>query len=358
MHPILFTWKVPLSWLPYGGQASWLFANWRLFAVLFAISFAAYLWATSPDRKTPQPIVAWGGGLASLAFGGVLGFLGVIYLGKLELHTYGVLISIAFLFGIMLSTREARRTGEDPDRILDLAFWILISSIVGSRLLFIVTTWEEYWRDLAQAPIWYQSRLFRIWEGGLVFHGGLIGALLATWWFVRRYKMNFLKIADIVVPTVALGQFFGRLGCFSAGCCHGKATDVSWGVVFQDGLALKGIAVHPTQLYEACACLLIYAAILYVRSEKRYHGAGLLTYLFLYPIARFVIEMYRGDDSRGYLFFYDLLKDSKGFELLTWGQMISILLFALGIGLWLWLRSQANLSLAPSASASPAPARR
>src|SRR6188472_390546 len=142
------------------------------------------------------------------------------FFGFFKLHTYGLMIAIAFLVGMQLAQREAKRVdlseARDFDQfVLDLCFWILIVSMIGSRILFIIVNWgKEYSRD--------PGKIFRIWEGGLVFYGGLLSAIAFSIYYSRKKDRDFLQIADMLIPTVALGHFFGRLGCFSAGCCWGK----------------------------------------------------------------------------------------------------------------------------------------
>jgi phosphatidylglycerol:prolipoprotein diacylglycerol transferase len=360
MYPVLIDWKIPASWGNLAGPSSWLYAQWKLLAVIFGVVFVAYLWATDPDQGHKRKGAAWLTSIASLILGGALALVGLVALGEVKLHTYGVMIAVAFLVGILLTIREGRRIGLDADRVLDLAFWILIFSMVGSRVLFIITEWSSYWSDLMLNKPLFQKKLFRIWEGGLVFHGGLIGGLLATFFYVRKYKLNFFLLADTVVPVVALGQFFGRVGCFSAGCCHGKPCDLSWAVTFPPGIAIPG-ALHPSQLYEASAVLLIFFILLWQRSIKRFHGQVVIVYLMLYAIVRFFLEIFRGDISRGFLFEFDFIQSAQGPDILTWGQMISLLLFALAFILIPLAKAyQAHLAAksAPSVKPRPAKARR
>lgn len=222
-----------------------------------------------------------------------------------ELHSYGVLIAIGFLLAMILAAREARHEGEDPDRIIDLAFYVLLTGLAGARLLYILTKLPEYIASPAQ--------VLRFWQGGLVWYGGFIAAVLYVAWYCRRHRLPFFKYADIVVPYMALAHAFGRLGCFAAGCCFGSPTQMPWGVVFPDGsivhqaqqsAGLVGLAdaplpVHPTQLYEAAVELTLFAVLLWLRGRKRYDGQVFLLWLIAYPVARTVIEMARGDLERG-----------------------------------------------------------
>jgi len=245
---------------------------------------------------------------------------------RLPLHTYGLLIAAAFLVGIWLSQREAARRGQDPERVADLAFWILVAALVGSRVYYIFLHVDDYFgagRFLADTPIGRIPRVLVIWEGGLVFYGGFIGAVLAGWIYLRSAGMPFLAVADTMIPQVALGHFLGRLGCFAAGCCWGHVMEGPWpwGASFPpESLAYQTFAsrpdaakylaadhlhtlpLHPTQLYEAFGELAIFAILLFlVRPRKRFDGQVLAAYLLLYSVLRSVLELFRGDFDRGWL---------------------------------------------------------
>jgi phosphatidylglycerol---prolipoprotein diacylglyceryl transferase len=258
-------------------------------------------------------------------------------------HTYGVAIAAAFLIAIFVGTRTAARSGEDPDKVRDLCFWLLVSSLVGSRLLFLVTNIPDYVRLCREEHDC--TRALRVWEGGLVFYGGFFAALALAWWYTRRYKMNFWRTADILAPSVALGHFFGRLGCFAAGCCwgaeaHGVA--LAWAARFPaDSLAFQDYAargalpsgaeltppLHPVQLYEAGGELALFFALYLLGRRKRWDGQVLVAYLVGYSILRFVVELYRGDAVRKFVF--------AG---LSTSQTIAIAAAALGVALLAWRR--------------------
>lgn len=133
----------------------------------------------------------------------------LLRIGEFTLHTYGVLLAVGFFLAILVALREARRVGIDPNVIMDLAFYTLLAALVGSRVFYVLTTWEEF-RD---NPI----DMVRFWRGGLVFYGGLIFAFLIGVWYVRKHHLNFTMLADLVAPSIPLGHAIGRLGCFSAG---------------------------------------------------------------------------------------------------------------------------------------------
>jgi phosphatidylglycerol:prolipoprotein diacylglycerol transferase len=233
------------------------------------------------------------------------------FFGLFNVHTYGLMIALGFMVGMQLDLSEE---GGFDQFILDLTFWILIVAMIGSRLLFIIVEWED---DYSRDPF----KIFKIWEGGLVFYGGFIASVLFSLWYSRQHKRDFFLVSDTLIPSVALGHFFGRIGCFAAGCCWGDPVSADYpfavqfppdslayntmqktGVIAYDAIAT--IHVHPTQLYESIGELMLFFFLLFVRTRKRFHGHVLLVYLFLYPLLRTSIEFVRGDKARGeYNFF-------------------------------------------------------
>jgi phosphatidylglycerol:prolipoprotein diacylglycerol transferase len=260
------------------------------------------------------------------------------HLGPFTLPTYGVLIAIAFLAGLYLASREAQREGLDAERITDLALYVLIAGIIGARVLLLAIDWRFY---LAHK----REILSAVLQSGGVFYGGLLFALPVAWWYVRRHHLEGWRTADVLAPGVVVGQAIGRLGCLAAGCCHGRPTAVPWAVTFRDVYTYRLIGtpldtpLHPTQLYESGACLLILAALLWIARHKKFQGEVALAYLVLYSIARFVIEFYRGDKARGFPF---------GGSLST-SQLIAIPM-ALGAAALFW--SLAKKSKKPSGAAA------
>ena len=243
---------------------------------------------------------------------------------RLPLHSSGLLIATGFILGIWLAQREGKRRGQDPERIADLTFWILLAGVVGSRLYYILVNWHDYFEAttfLTNTPLGRIPRLLVIWEGGLVFYGGFIGAVVVAWLYMRRHGMDFLAHADTLIPSVALGHFFGRLGCFGAGCCWGDVagSHLPWAVHFPpESLAYQTFAsratpgaflaadrsatlpLHPTQLYESFGELgLFLLLVLLVRPRKRFHGQVLATWLMAYALLRTLVESFRGDVERG-----------------------------------------------------------
>ncbi|MBN1840990.1 MAG: prolipoprotein diacylglyceryl transferase [Deltaproteobacteria bacterium] len=218
----------------------------------------------------------------------------LFHVGPFALHTYGVFVAMAFLSAIGLALKEARRVGEDADQILDLCFYILIAAIAGSRILYVMIEWPTFAND----PV----EIVRIWHGGLIFYGGFFGAVMTALLYVRKKGLPVWKTADIIAPSIAFGQFVGRLGCFSAGCCYGKPSSLAWAVTFThpESLAPIGIALHPTQLYSSLNGLVIFGLLTGLTRVKRFQGQIFWTYVLLYSVTRSIIEFFRGDD-RGIL---------------------------------------------------------
>jgi phosphatidylglycerol:prolipoprotein diacylglycerol transferase len=217
-------------------------------------------------------------------------------IGNFPVNTYGVLMAVGFMAALFVASRLAGRDGQPRDRVFDLGLWILLGGLIGSKLLMVVAE-PEYgsdWRNLLSIDF---LRSGGVWYGG--FLGGLgTGALL-----IRRYKLSFWKVADAFGPAVALGQVIGRQGCFAAGCCWGRPTDVPWGVEFGETAHLitgvpTGVHLHPTQLYESFAALLIFFFLYRLHGRKRFDGQIMATYGVLYGLTRFTIEFFR-DDPRG-----------------------------------------------------------
>ncbi|MEP6818026.1 MAG: prolipoprotein diacylglyceryl transferase [bacterium] len=215
------------------------------------------------------------------------------------INTYGVFLALAFLCAILITVKLAGRDGLPREKIYDLCLWMLLSSLIGSKILMLFT--EPEYRDHP----WQLLSLDFLRSGG-VFYGGLLGAIVAGYFLMRRYKLPWWKTADACAPGIALGNFFGRQGCFAAGCCWGKPTTLPWGVKFTElGHEITGVPVdvrlHPTQLYESFAMLIVFFFLLWLHKHRRFSGQVILCYALLYSTIRFAIEFLR-DDPRGDLF--------------------------------------------------------
>jgi len=220
----------------------------------------------------------------------------LVRFGPLTIHTYGVFVAAGFLLGLALAVKQAKKEGIPQERIIDIGFYVLVAAIVGSRLFFVAVNAGHYLK--------HPLDIFKIWEGGLVFYGGLILALPSALWYIRKHHLDGWRITDIFAPSIAIGHAVGRIGCFAAGCCHGRLCELPWAVTFHDpeSLATTGIPLHPTQLYESAGEFLNFLILITLRRYQSFKGQLFWTYIFLYSVLRFVVEFFRGDEARGYLF--------------------------------------------------------
>jgi phosphatidylglycerol:prolipoprotein diacylglycerol transferase len=286
-----------------------------------------------------------------------------LHLGSSEigLRSYGLLIAAGLAVAIVMGAREARRRGMDVGRVLDFAFWAVVVGLVASRITYGLVNAGTFARaclgtDAYSGPralpavLWDCTRILHVWEGGLVFYGGILGGGLVALAFARREGWSLGALGDVFAPGMAAGHALGRLGCLAAGCCFGKESG-SWGLSFPkssvafDELASFGALppgatatppLHPTQLYEAIGEALICLALLALRPRLRARpGALILTYLALYGALRFTVELFRGDVARRFIVELatprlSALLGVPGAEplLLSVGQVASLLLLA------------------------------
>jgi phosphatidylglycerol:prolipoprotein diacylglycerol transferase len=243
--------------------------------------------------------------------------------GPVTVYSYGVLLAASYLLGLWLAMRRAKRWGLDPNRVLDLGIYIIIAALIGAKLLLLVVDFDQFSRSMTD--------LLSLARSGGVFYGGLILAVLVAFWYMARHRMALWTTCDVFAPGIALGHVTGRLGCLAAGCCYGHPTDVPWAITFTNPLAAAnvgtplGIPLHPTQLYEAGAELLILIFLLTTEKRGRYFaGRTFWGYMFLYAVSRYIVEIYRGD-PRG-----ELLGVSTS-------QFISLLLAPLSVIMLVWL---------------------
>ena len=252
--------------------------------------------------------------------------------GPITLYSYGVLLAASYLLGLRLAMWRAKRWGLDPNRVLDLGIYIIIAALVGAKLLLLVVDFDQFRRP---------EELLSLARSGGVFYGGLLLAVAVAFWYIARHRMPFWTTCDVFAPGIALGHVTGRLGCLAAGCCYGKPTDVPWAIVFTNPQAQAnvgtplGIPLHPTQIYEAGAALLILAFLLATERRGRpFPGRTFWAYMFLYAVSRYIIEIFRGD-PRGTVL-----------GIFSTSQFISLVLAPLSIAMLFWL----------SRSTPPAPA--
>ncbi len=243
-------------------------------------------------------------------------------IGPLKLYTYGLALAVAFLAATLLVYHMAKTEGLDTTKLADLGFFGILFGIIGSRILYILINPSDYIAN----PL----KIFMLWEGGLVFYGGILGGILSTIFLLKRYQLPFWKTMDVLASPLVLAQAIGRMGCFMAGCCFGKPTELPWAVIFNNPntLAPIGIQLHPTQLYHSLANLIIFCILYFLAwKRKQFNGQVLCLYLSLYSMARFFLEFFRGDLK---IHLIGPLNLTQGF---------SFIVFLTGLSLYWWLRS-------------------
>ena len=269
-------------------------------------------------------------------------------IGGFPVTTYAALNVVAYLACVAVAVRLGERDGIPRKRMVDLTFWLLIAAIVGSRVGYLVEQAPFYFGvcldpELAAPPAACDD-YWRPWRGGFVFYGGLAAAIAVAAGLVRRYELSFWRSVDAIGPGLALAHAIGRVGCFFGGCCYGAVAHVPWAVRFPAHSLAGDLPRHPTQLYEAAAETAIFLFLWRLHGRKGTDGRVFLTYLVLYAVARFAVELVRGDASRGYLVELELpwLGDLLGLApgsapLLSWAQVISL---AIGSTALLLLRAR------------------
>jgi phosphatidylglycerol---prolipoprotein diacylglyceryl transferase len=208
------------------------------------------------------------------------------------LHTYGVLVAVAFLAGLWVAARLGKREGLNPETLTNLVIYCALAAIGGAKLMMFIVD-PRYRQNPAE--IFSMDTL----RAAGVFYGGLIAALAMAFWYIRRTGLPPWKTADVCAPGIALGHGIGRLGCFSAGCCWGVECHLPWAVTFHSRVASEivgvplGVPLHPTQLYEAFAEFAIFG-LLYWRIGKPHRPGEIISlYLIIYGLVRFVVEFFR-----------------------------------------------------------------
>jgi phosphatidylglycerol:prolipoprotein diacylglycerol transferase len=251
--------------------------------------------------------------------------------GGIKVFGYGVMLVLAFLSSTWLAYWRARRERLDPDVIADMSFWVFVLGLVGARLFYCF----EYWGDDIKT-LW---DVVQYWKGGVVYYGGIIGGVIA--FFVYRWFRPFplRPFMDVIAPSIAIGTFFGRLGCFLNGCCFGDICKLPWAVSFPQhsppwvqqvksgmiGLeAVQSLPVHPTQLYSALDALVILLLLSAYFPLRRRDGEVIGILMLAYPITRFAIEYLRNDEG---VFFAGM----------TISQTISVALLLAAGAYWGWL---------------------
>jgi phosphatidylglycerol:prolipoprotein diacylglycerol transferase len=248
-----------------------------------------------------------------------------------QVYWYGILAAAGFITAFSLAARRAPMAGLTGDDVINLAPWIIIGTVIGARILYVISYWDQ---EFAGKP-W--TAIFNM-RSGLVFYGGLVGASLGTIVYTRKNKLKLWRVADVIAPSIALGHAFGRVGCFMTGCCYGTPTNLPWAVHFPVDHWTHGVGVHPVQLYESALNLGLYTFLAWAFRRRKFDGQIFALYLVCYSFIRAFTEMFRGDYTEFYLG-----------GIATPGQTVSIFIMAAGIFLWCKLQPS-------SGKAAPKPA--
>ncbi|MEK7466562.1 MAG: prolipoprotein diacylglyceryl transferase [Planctomycetota bacterium] len=270
----------------------------------------------------------------------------LFHIGPLPIYAFGLAICLAFMQAFWLTRKLIAVDRRDPpfkpgatdeekkaflEWIYDLGFGAMIGAVVGARVFHVL--FENVWREFLADPL----KFLKVWEGGLVWYGGFIGAFLVCFWMVWRRRIHPWQLGDFIAPAISFGYAIGRLGCFMNGCCYGH--EVAWGIAIPERHEFPPIPRHPTQLYEVASALLIGAFLLWLLPRRKFRGQVWWSYVALYAVARFTVEFWR-DDPRGE---YGPLMTS---------QWIALLLFPAGVVGYLVQRKLGALG----SSADPVPA--
>lgn len=236
----------------------------------------------------------------------------LLTIGPFTIYGYGFMIAIGVLAGWFTAEYRARKHKMEADRVFFLVIWCLLGGFLGAKILFWITEWKEIVSDPG----------FILWTmaDGFVVYGGILGGIFSGWLYCRMKKLHFLEYFDLLVPSVALAQGFGRIGCLLAGCCYGRETQGWLSITFHNSdFAPNKVALIPTQIYSSILDFVHFAVLLALARHKKADGQVAAGYMIFYSIGRFLLEFLRGD----------LIRGSVG--ILSTSQFISIFILAAGV---------------------------
>lgn len=243
--------------------------------------------------------------------------------GSLKIYAYGLMIGLGIFFGVIYLYQTGKKEIGLTDTLVNrLLIYLVLAGVIGGKVLLFF-----------EAPSFYFNNPGKLLSGnGFVFYGSLIFCMATLIWFIRKHKLPLKPTFDLIAIVTCIVHAFGRLGCFMAGCCYGTPSNGLFSVTYTNAAssAPLGCALHPVQLYEVAGIVIVLIILLWVKRNKTYPGQVFAVYVMLYPMVRFITELFRGDEQRGYLFN----------ELLSHSQFISVLIFATGLFLWMRWRKQ------------------
>ncbi len=250
----------------------------------------------------------------------------LFHIGSFPIGTYGVLVALSAIAALGLARILAPRAGLDPDRLVDLFVYSLLGALAGAKVALVIGDFRAF-----SAHPW-QFALDNLRSFG-AFYGGFIGAVAVAAFYLRRHRMPFWASADVAAVCLALGQGMGRWGCFFAGCCYGRPTNLPWGMVFPAvPLCAGGVRIHPWPIYASMADLAIFGLLLWLLHRRAFTGQVFLLYVMLYAVARGLLEFLRGDVVRG-LYFNGTVSLS---------QIVAVAAFSAALGTYVVRRRRAG----------------
>lgn len=223
-------------------------------------------------------------------------------IGSFELASYGLMTALGYAAAALYLLPRLKKINLDKDTFWNLIFIAFVGALAGSKLLFIIVSWPQLGATLAEKA----AAIIRDFRYGFVFFGGMIVSVASLIFYIKKKKLPLFKTADFLIVGLPLGHALGRVGCFLAGCCYGRPTDMPWGVTFTNPHALvapelAGVPLHPTQLYEAAGNLILFFLLHRLYNKPHKNGMILLAYIACYSFMRFIIEFFRGDFRGEYL---------------------------------------------------------
>jgi phosphatidylglycerol:prolipoprotein diacylglycerol transferase len=259
----------------------------------------------------------------------------LLKIGPVTLHTYGFMMAVGVACGLWFMFVQGKKQDMDGGRLVDLAFYTILISLLGAKLVLLIGDFSRYTRN--------PGELLSLARSGGVFQGGLAAGIVFALWYMRRHRLPTWKTADLIGPALSLGHAFGRIGCFSAGCCYGRACDTALAVTFHNQTAhdLTGVPlnspVHPVQLYESLLNFLNFGILFWILKKKRFDGQVFSFYIINYSLIRYFTEFYRGDHDPGRLY---LIHSTSPYLSISYPQLFCILGIIAGTTLYFILKKR------------------
>jgi len=258
----------------------------------------------------------------------------LLKIGPVSIHTYGFMMALGVASALWFVYRQAKNFNLPASRLIDMGFYTIIIALIGAKLILLIGNFSYYTR--------YPKELFSLARSGGVFQGGLAFGIVFALLYMKKHKLPVWKTADIIGPALALGHGFGRIGCFAAGCCYGRACAHPWGIAFHNDYSHEltgipqGTPLHPTQLYESVLNFLNFGILFFVLRRKKFDGQVFPLYIVNYSIIRFFVEFYRGDHpDRAYL-----IKNASPYSSLSFPQVFCLIGLVAGLILFLYFKKR------------------